>query len=219
MARLISADVIFDSDQFIKMSVQVRHATVSEQLPLEAIGEMRMSATKLSQEHYSLLQEFYTISYPDSRICDYMHRREGYTSVGPAIRKFLKYKVQGDVYRCAESISQRGSFVQALFQSPNGDDVQAWPGQIAYFFQHDLQVHDQKVTHTFAFARWLKSRSNSHFINQGVEVWENMFSPLNWQSIVPLVRLYSPVPVTKYTAPRSTKELLVIVPLQKKCQF
>lgn len=103
MARLTSADVIFDSEEFMKLSVELNHANDSEPLPPNAIENLRMTSTKICREHYLLLHRFYQVAYPNLEICDYMRPQLGCTVVSPEIRKFTNIKSTAN---CTDAQSQ-----------------------------------------------------------------------------------------------------------------
>ena len=167
--------------------------------------------------HYDLLLGFYRVAYPDSHFCDYLRAVPDRIKIGPKIEKFETARIHGHRYRSAEAESRSGSYVQALFQGFNDDNVQSWSGQVLYYFKHTIVIRGQAVPHVFALVRWFQEyRPSQPFEAAGLEVWKDDYRPLHTDSILPVHRIFSPVAIAKYTAPRSQLELIVTIPLQKK---
>lgn len=112
-ARLTSLDV-FDIEEFIAISSQVVHAKGSEPLPPNTMPNSA-KPVRMSRDHYSLLVEFYNVAYQNDRdvllFCDHLRPEAGKTVVDDRIRKFTTLKLQGHIYRGAESRSNRGSYI------------------------------------------------------------------------------------------------------------
>lgn len=148
----------------------------------------------MPRSHYQLLLEFYKVAYNSADLRDFLKPGQitrDAVVVSPTIHKFSSFHVHGQVYRCAESQSQRGAYIQVLFASGNDDRVVAWPGQVLYYFSHVLRIGGQDHLHTFAVVQWFQESGNRHFEEQGLAVWKQGFRELQWDSILPIQRIYS----------------------------
>lgn len=118
--------------------------------------------------------EFYRVAYSNKLLlCDTLNPIPGHIPVSSTIRKFSTIRLHGNLYRSAESGSKRGSHIQALFLKSNSEKPAAFPGEVLYYFEHDLAIDGKAVTHTFAVVRWYKIyRSTQPFASAGLEIWE-----------------------------------------------
>lgn len=107
----------------------------------------------------------------------------------------------------------RGSHIQALFVENNSEHTAAFPSQVLYYFEHDLRIPGNIVTHTFAFIRWYNIHRGSQPLSAaGIDVWKSSFRPLDMGAILPVQRILSPIAVAKY----ESSNLLAVIPIQKK---
>lgn len=204
----------FHLEEFIQTSEQIIHATGSEPLPLGAIPE-KTKSVRMAPEYHACLMRFYGDAYGDAqhRFCDAVKPIPGHIAVGRTIRYFTSIRLHGQLYGSAEAQIKRGSHIQALFLEKGSDDAAAFPGQVLYYFQHEVTIKGKTTAHTFAMVRWYDYyRSAQPSLDADLEVSQKTFRPLNRDSVLPVHRRFSPIAVTNYKDAR----LLLVIPMQKK---
>src|SRR6266566_7415569 len=153
----------------------------------------------------------------EDELHDFSHIPVNGSFVNNWIQKFTIINLLGQTFQSAEARSQRGSYIQALFLERAGGEqpsTVAWPGQVLYFFTHDLTVNGIPARHTFALVRWYASSVSGQqsFENEGLEIWDDNFLPLDSLSILPVHRIHSQVAIVRYKRPRSTNSKIVVIP-------
>ena len=216
----LSSDDVYDVDDLVECSRGIVGSKGSEPLPAGALPK-KMRMVQISRSHYIHLVQFYRVAYQGQELFgDYTHCTGDESAVSPRIHKFKSLTLHGELYRSTESVSKKGSYIQALFEGrANNSTVQSWSGQILYFFAHDLRINGQTVRHHFALVRWLKEYSRQPFESAYVELWCDSFRPLHTDSILPVQRIYSPVAVGLYSMPRSHQRFLATIPLLNKTHY
>jgi hypothetical protein len=103
--------------------------------------------------------------------------------------------------------------------------VDTYPGQVQYFFEHNIRISSQNLTHKLAYIRWYKAVGLSSIrfyfsINDdigtcNVELWENSFFPISRDSIIPIHNVLCRfIPVKYKTSNRSNvRKYLATIPL------
>ena len=206
----------FNVEEFIQASEQIVHAKGCEPLPANALPRV-FDRVSMCRDHYNRLLEFYKVAYEGQHMfCDYLSPVASASIVMPSIEKFVTLRLHGQLYRSAEAESLSGSYIQVLFEGFSRDTVQAWPGQVLYYFRHELSINGEKVDHTFALVQWYTAHGPQPFESAGLEVWKDSFRPLHTDSIVPVQRIFSSVAIAKRTAIHSSTSLVIVIPLQKK---
>ena len=116
----------------------------------------------------------------------------------------------------------------AKFINRDRKSIDIYPGQIQYFFVHNIFLTFQNSTHKFAFVKWYKPISSSsiryHFSIDNdvgtcnIELWENNFYSISRDSIIPIHNILGRFIPAKYkTSHRSnSREYLAVIPLTRK---
>ncbi|KAL1931076.1 hypothetical protein VTP01DRAFT_10213 [Rhizomucor pusillus] len=130
----------FDIEEFIAISSQVVYARGSEPLPPNTVPKSA-KPVRMSRGHYSLRVEFYNVPYQNDKdvlpFCNHLRAEAGKTVVDDWMRTFTMLKLQRHIHRGAESRSNRGSYIQALWMGNTSDQPVAYPAKILYFFEHE----------------------------------------------------------------------------------
>ncbi|KAL1928895.1 hypothetical protein VTP01DRAFT_1954 [Rhizomucor pusillus] len=116
-ARLTSFDA-FDIEEFIAISSHVVHAKGSEPLPPNTMP----NSAKPVKASYQNIRDVLLF-------CDHLRPEAGKAVVDDRIRKFTTLKLQGHIYRGAESRSNRGSYIQALWMGNTSDQPVTYPAK------------------------------------------------------------------------------------------
>lgn len=214
-ARLASADA-FNVDEYIQTSTAIRHASGAEPLPPGAlIGKTK--GVRMPREHYKALLEIYKVAYGEYQSeGDYQDPKPGQAIVQLYITMFNTLRLQGHTYRSVAGQSNRGSFIQALYEESVSGVPAAYPGQVMFYFIYDYAVRNATRTHVFAFVRWFqRHRGSQPFEDACLDVWKDSFEPINWQSVSPVSRIYSPIAIAKYKT-AGAGATVVVVPFAKQ---
>ncbi|KAL0086831.1 hypothetical protein F4703DRAFT_1735916 [Phycomyces blakesleeanus] len=165
----------------------------------------------MSKEHYECLYQYYKDAYNSHNI--FGHHSDchaGQIFVNNRIIKVKQISLLGQQYFS-------GSYFQALFVKKKSEDISTFPGRILYIFQHTLNFGNIDVIHTFAFVEWYASYLSGNvqpLKNEKIELWQEPFSLLTYENIIPVYQFYSPVAVAKYrsTITSDFKRLVIFLP-------
>ncbi|KAI9243078.1 hypothetical protein BDA99DRAFT_566901 [Phascolomyces articulosus] len=193
-AQLESADAM-DIEEVVKDPQYMMDATGLEPILESTILDKNPKTLFMSRVHYQYLLEYY----------------QNWEN-----RKFTMLKLHGQKYQSLEAATSRGSHIQAMFWDSTEENINNpaaepsfYAGQVLYYFQHDLAT---KGTHTFAMVQYYGKIAYQPLINAGVEVWNDEFDPLTFQSVLPISRIYAPFAVRKY----KDENKIVAIPLEAK---
>lgn len=185
---------------------------------------------RLENSIHDLLVEYYMGTYVNSIF------RKPFTEDLPnstiVINKTNRYgrcQIGAEIFGSAASPRHiKSSFILAKFINLDEKSVDIYPGQIQYFFEHDIYLSGQNLTHKLAYVKWYKAaRSSSiryHFSIDddiktcNVELWENSFYPISRDNLIPIHNILGRfVPVKYKTSDRSnSREYLAVIPLNRK---
>ena len=181
---------------------------------------------RLEDSIHDALVEYYMGTYVNSTF------RKPFTNDLPnstiVINKANQYgrcQISAEIFGSAISARHiKSSFISAKFINRDGRSVDTYPGQIQYFFEHNIHINSQNLTHKLAYVRWYNpSSTRFHFSidddeNCNVELWENSFYPIGRDCIIPIHNILGRIIPVKYKiSDRSNaREYLAIVPLNRK---
>ncbi|KAI9484999.1 hypothetical protein BDB00DRAFT_878166 [Zychaea mexicana] len=91
-------------------------------------------------------------------------------------------------------------------------------GQVQYYIRHLLVIDRVPTIHYFAYVCWYCTETTEQrFANEGLEEWKSTFGQDDYQSILPVHRIFSQVSIVGYsdhTDPKSAK--IVVIPLTRR---
>lgn len=165
----------------------------------------------------SIFRKPFTTDLPDSII------------VNNKVNQYGRCQIGAEIFGSAVSARHiKSSFILAKFINRDGRSVDTYPGQIQYFFKHNIRINSQNLSHNLAYIRWYKP-VNSHStrfyfsINNdaetcNVELWDNNFYPISRDCIIPIHNILGRIiPVRYKMSNRSNaREYLAIIPLNRK---
>lgn len=179
---------------------------------------------------HDLLVEYYMSTYVNSTFRKPFTREISDSAI--VLNKVTKYgrcQIGAEIFGSFTSSRHiKSSYILAKFINLDGKSVDIYPGQIQYFFEHDIFLSGQNLTHKLAFVRWYKPVSSSsiryHFSIDdniktcNVELWENHFYPISRDNIIPIHNILGRfVPVKYKTSDRSNaREYLAVIPINRK---
>jgi hypothetical protein len=208
----------FDYCQFIDSSTRSNLLlTGSESLPPSCNPTNINRETLINPAHFNCLYQFYYHVYsshynlvkigdPDS---------SGKLIIDSRIERFYEITILGQKFRSVGSGSNRGMYIQAMMV-----DGSFRVGRILYFFHNYLRfpfaltrTTNKDVKHTFAFIQWFKAPPYSFlsFANFNLQIWKNSFEPSNFESILPIARIYTTVAIQPYI-----DNNIIAIPLPRK---
>ena len=203
--------------------------TDSEEFP-GSLLKLQIDNVQLEDQIHDLLVKYYMDTYVNSTF------RKPFTEevsnsiiVINKVNKYGRCQIGVETYGSVTSPRHiKSSFILAKFINRDGTSVDIYPGQIQYFFEHNIFLSSQNLTHKLAFVKWYQPVSLSsiwyHFsINDdvktcNVELWENSFYPINRDCIIPIHNILGRFIPAKYkTSQRSnSREYLAVIPLTRK---
>ena len=122
----------------------------------------------------------------------------------------------------------KSSFVLAKFISRDGKNVDTYPGQIQFFFEHNIHLSSHNLIHKLAYIKWYKAATSSsiryHFSIDddvktcNVEFWEDSFYPDSRDNIILIHNILCRFVPAKYQkSDRSnSRKYLAVIPVNRK---
>ncbi|OAD72122.1 hypothetical protein PHYBLDRAFT_170017 [Phycomyces blakesleeanus NRRL 1555(-)] len=180
-------------------------------LPLALKGEISMD-----ESEYGHLLEYYRETYDDQTLVHYRQAGHSDNFVNNRIQKFESIDLLGQIYK-SKTKNQRGSFMQALFETSDGRSTKPYAGQIQYLFVNTAvnSFAGHASQHVFAYIRWYKEVLLQPRAGEGVEVNEVGFEDDSMNSILPVHRICYPVAVGEHLGLEGEVQMCV-VPLPQK---
>jgi hypothetical protein len=211
----------YDLWQFLRLSRHITEAgTVgTEWFPGELMGPCRPGVT-LPDSHYEFLLRYYTMAYENERFVDNLDvSPPGSIEILPTITQYARLRISGEFFGSMLSAKHSASaYILAKWEA--NDEVDAYPGQVQYFFTHTFYGSDgEQSTHYLAFVRWYRSIPSQRFyfslggnsqIHSDIELWKNEFLPESRDSILPLHMILGRF------VPGSYRSFLTVSPLNRR---
>src|ERR1051325_1226956 len=228
--RSLSATDEFSSDEmyrFLLNSVNIRESVITgrEAFP----GEMLRPSNDdilLSSEMLDRIVEYYTATYER-----YNFRKpfgegdDDSITIRVKMNQFGRCRIGSEIF--GSSISSRhikSSYVLSKFMTSN-DEVDSYPGQIQYFFNHTVDLLEGKFEHSLAYIKWYRPASSRfHFSIDdeeqtcNVELWRTNFYPESRDCIIPVHHILGRFVPVKYKISnrQNAVEYLAINPISRK---
>ncbi|EXX76721.1 hypothetical protein RirG_030520 [Rhizophagus irregularis DAOM 197198w] len=144
--------------------------------------------------------------------------------------KFRRCRIGSEVFGSALSFRHiKSSYVLAKFITTDGE-VNRYPGQVQYYFKHEIDLPNGPTEHYLAFIRWYRPADTAniryHFSIDdteetetcNVELWKTDFFPESRDCIIPVHNILCQFVPAKYkiSSNRNATEYLAINPLNRK---
>ncbi|OAD66215.1 hypothetical protein PHYBLDRAFT_175507 [Phycomyces blakesleeanus NRRL 1555(-)] len=195
----------------------------NESLPLSALPLCLKPPTTMRKSEYDCRLDFYKIEYDDDSLCSAKTTIRNCWFVNDRIQKISSINLLGQVYTGGEGLVVRGSHIQAKFIEKSGDSEERYAGRIKYLFLHDFTPN---LTHTnlfpchnpqhvFAFVEWYKIPCHQSRIKQGIELYEPEFLKYDYDNILPVHRILSPIAIGSHVSGSGAAKV-VVIPLPRK---
>ncbi|CAG8715405.1 5798_t:CDS:2, partial [Ambispora leptoticha] len=152
------------------------------------LGEMIKLVNRdiiLSNNIYQNLKEYYSILYDISPLNN--------QDVTQIVTQFEKLKIGAEIYESKiASRYENRSYIRAKFLAYSDNNVDIYPGQIQFFFQHKFNEN----THHLAYVRWYRPYTTRRFFlslkndeHCDVEIWHEKFYKESRDCIIPIQRI------------------------------
>ena len=170
--------------------------TGSESLPGEMMPPKKVNVS-LPDDTYAYLVEYYNEAY------DYDFFRIGEAGdsnnriiVRPQINQFGRIRIGAELFGSANTPRYiKNSYILAKFVQVN-DTVEVFPGQVQYFFEHEVNLPGRKQIHLLACVRWFLPVSNhetrfhcridNDIQSCNVKIWITNFYDTSMDCIIPV---------------------------------
>ena len=107
------------------------------------------------------------------------------------------------------------------------NSIEVYPGQVQYFFEHEVKLPSGKESHKLAFVKWYKPAPNhqTRFYFQidgdvngcNVELWENEFYDIDRDSIIPIHNIYGRfIPSKLEIGHRKPVTYMAVIPINRR---
>ncbi|OAD78076.1 hypothetical protein PHYBLDRAFT_164953 [Phycomyces blakesleeanus NRRL 1555(-)] len=206
----------FSLSDFVEYSLNPCHSALGCELLPPSVFPIKLDQRiTMCKGHYECLLEFYRHAYGSHDLFGhYSNCESNQIFVNNRIEKMKRISLLGQEY-------SSGSYFRTYYLENNSEDKAAFPGRILYLFQHLITINETVITHTFAFVEWYSSYSLGSYqpmLNEGIELWNEPSSVLNYECIIPVHRLYSPIAIAKYRFTITSEFKRLVTPLPQKIE-
>jgi hypothetical protein len=183
---------------------------------------------------YTLLVNYYNVAYGED--LDFLSIAEASRNLvrsarrivtQPRINQFGRIRIGAKIFGSA--IAPRflkNSFILAKFVQENGS-IEIYPGQVQYFFEHEVKLPDRRVSHNLAFIKWFKPapthQTRFHFqVNDdiqscNVEIWLDTFYNISRDCIIPVHNILGQFIPSEYEiGKRNPVTYMAVIPIGRK---
>lgn len=224
----------FESEElqaFLNISKELNAggATGSEIYPGELLPPINENVM-LSDSILNLLIDYYNRAYVEynfsrPRLDSYLSS-ENYIAVTGKVSKYGRLRIRAEYF--GSKLSKRyirSSYILARFINQRDNDIETYPGQVQFFFEHTIHLLNGPSKHYLAFVKWYKpaATANARFLfanedsndfTNDPELWRNTFFNTSVDSIIPVHHILGRFVPAKYKFKRT--EYLATLPLNRR---
>lgn len=199
-------------------------------------GEMLLPKNdnvSLPDNIYNILVKYYNTAYDLEflSIAESVRRTTGRSDrrivVRPQINQFGRIRIGAEIFGSAITPRfSKNSFIIAKFVQKN-NSIDFFPGQVQYFFEHEINLPGRKQIHRLAYVRWFEA-TRSHLtrfhcqvnddINScNIEIWGKDFYPIGRDSIIPVHNIFSRFIPSKFViGKRPPVTYMAVIPIGRR---
>ncbi|OAD68012.1 hypothetical protein PHYBLDRAFT_163549 [Phycomyces blakesleeanus NRRL 1555(-)] len=159
----------------------------NEPLPLSTLPLCLKLPTTIRKSEYDCLLDFYKIEYDDDSLCSAKTTIRNYWFVNDQIQKISSINLLGQFYTGGEGLVVRGLHIQVKFIEKSGDSEERYAGCIKYLF----------------------------LLKHGIELYEPAFLKYDYNNILPVHRILSPIAIGSHVSGSGAAKV-VVIPLPRK---
>jgi hypothetical protein len=205
--------------------------TGAEFLPGEMMPPKKVNVS-LPDDIYTLLVEYYNEAY-DS---DFFRIGEGGQSdneiiVRPKINQFGRIRIGAELFGSANTPRYlRSSYILAKFiqeNEENEDSMEIFPGQVQFFFEHEVNLPNGRKTHLLAYVRWFLPAPNHQtrfycridddIKSCNVEIWSTNFYDISRDCIIPVHDIFGRfIPASFKIGKRNPITYMAVIPIGRR---
>ena len=122
------------------------------------------------------------------------------------------------------SLQERNATIFAKWKAANDESIDAYPGEVQYYFEHTLRFPEGPKTHLLAYVKWYKCAPSSdirfkhNFMRPDIsntELWKTEYYEEGCDSLLPVHRILCRATKFKYVT-IGKQNYLSIIPLNRK---
>ena len=201
----------------------------NEHYPGEMLSPKRMNVN-LPDNVYKCLVDYYNNAYEVKFVT--ISELSTSTSdrpnvVMPRINQYGRIRIGAEIFGSDNFTKySKNSFILAKFVQEN-DTVEMYPGQIQYFFEHEIRLSNKKHTYCLAYVRWFLPVHNHQIRFQcridnndvrscNIELWEYKFFDIARDSIIPVHNIYCRfIPAEFSVGSRKINNYMAVIPINR----
>lgn len=207
--------------------------TGTEPFPGEMLSPKKNNIS-LPDDIYNILVEYYNAAYELEflSIAESVRETARYSDrrfiiVRPQINQFKRIRIGSEIFGLANTpLYSKNLFILAKFLQDN-NSVEFFPGQIQYFFEHEVSLLGRKQIHRLAYVRWflLTPSHKTRFYCQvdddvnscNIEIWKKEFYNIGRDCIIPVHNIFSRFISAKFeVGKRNPVTYIAIIPIGRR---
>lgn len=146
--------------------------------------------------------------------------------VHPRANQFGRVRIGSEIFGSVISPQyKKNSYILANFIQEN-EIVEAFPGQVQFFFEHTVELPDGYHTHRLAFVKWylpaedqqkrFQCRVNNDNNSCNIEIWKYDFYNIGRDSIIPVHNIYARFITSDFTiGKRNPIKYMAVIPVNR----
>ena len=200
--------------------------TDTEIFPGEMMSPKKIGVS-LPDDIYDILVDYYNAIYDSDfvSIAESVQRSTEHSIIIlPRINQFGRIRIGSEIFGSANTPRYlRNSFILAKFVQDD-DSIELFPGQVQYFFEHEVNLPEGKQTHSLVYVRWFlpapmrfHCQIGNDYESCNVEIWGKRFYDLGRDSIIPIHNIYSRfIPTNFQIGIRKHVTYMAVVPIGRR---
>ncbi len=229
----------YDNFEFAELSRfrQIYHFEIEETITgVENFpGEMlrpEKNNVSLPDNIYNILVEYYNSAYDLKfvSIAEASQRgsdRSNRIVIRPQVNQFRRIRIGAEIFGSAITPRYlKNSFILANFIQEN-DSVELYPGQVQYFFEHEVKLPIGRQTHKLAYVKWFlpapshQTRFHCQVDDDvrscNIEVWRKDFYDIGRDCIIPVHNIFSRFIPSKFEiGKRKPVTYMAVIPIGRR---
>jgi hypothetical protein len=202
-------------------------ATGKENYPGKFLSPMKLNIL-LSDDLLDLLIQYYNRAYE----CEFSRPQldfsgpENYVAITGNVTQYGRLRIGAEYFGSILSKRHiRSSYILARFINRHDNDIDTYPGQVQFYFEHTIHLSNAPIKHYLAFVKWYKpvattnirflfSNEDSDDFTNDPELWKKEFYNSSVDSIIPVHHILGRFVPAKFKYKRT--EYLAVLPLNRR---
>lgn len=203
-------------------------ATGAENYPGEFLTPTKTNVI-LSNELLDLLINYYNRAYEHNFSrpqLDSSLSNENYIAVTGKVTQYGRLRIGAEYFGSILSKRHvRSSYILARFINQRENDIDTYPGQVQFYFEHTIHFSEGPEKHHLAFVNWYKpaasadarflfANEDSNDFTNDPELWRKNFFNTSVDSIIPVHHIMGRFVPAKFKYKKT--EYLAVLPLNRR---